>query len=71
MANTKRKQTIQSKIKEIEEIVKYFEGEDIDLDASIEKYEEATKLVEDLKEVLRGYEVKIELASKTNQSSNE
>jgi len=59
MTKQSRKQTIQSKIKELEKIVAYFEAQEIDLDQAIEKYEKASKLVQELNEVLKKYEAKV------------
>jgi len=59
----KRKETIKEKVAELENIVEYFEEEEIDLDEAIEKYEKADKLVKDVAEVLKGYETRIEKIS--------
>lgn len=67
--NDERKQKIQDKIKELEEIVSYFEQEVIDLDKAISKYEQADKLVKDVSKVLREYETRIERIS-SNQSED-
>lgn len=64
MAEEKRKDKIKDSVKELEKIVEYFEGEDIDLDEAIEKYEKAEKLVAKLNDVLKKYETKVrEIAS--------
>jgi len=55
-----RKNKIQENVKQLEEIIKYFESEDIDLDEAIEKYEKAAKLVQSVNEVLKEYELRIE-----------
>ena len=58
-----RKLTIKEKVAKLEKIVKYFEEEEIDLDEAIEKYEEANKLVKEVGEVLKEYEIRIEKIS--------
>lgn len=60
-----RKNKIQENVKQLEEIIKYFESEDIDLDEAIEKYEKAAKLVQSVTEVLKEYELRIEKVKKS------
>jgi exodeoxyribonuclease VII small subunit len=60
-----RKNKIQENVKQLEEIIKYFESEDIDLDEAIEKYEKAAKLVQSVNEVLKEYELRIEKVKKS------
>lgn len=56
---SERKETIQSKSQELEEIIKYFEAEEIDLDKAIEQYEKACALVKEIDEVLKKYEARV------------
>lgn len=56
---SERKNTIQSKSKELEEIIKYFEADEIDLDLAIEHYEKACKLVSEIDGVLKEYETRV------------
>ncbi len=54
-----RKETINEKTKKLDELVKYFENEEIDLDEAIEKYEKAVKLVKDIEKVIKEYELRV------------
>lgn len=54
-----RKTKIQDKVKTLEEIIKYFEKDDIDLDLAIEKYEQAANLVKEVNDILQNYEMKV------------
>lgn len=59
MTNSKTK--LQDNIKELDELVKYFENNDqaFDLEAGISKYETAMKIVQSVKKELESYELKI------------
>lgn len=54
-----KKSAISLYTKELDEIIKYFESEEIDLDEAIEKYERASELVDKVNEVLKKYEIKV------------
>lgn len=58
---TKTKESLQSQIKELDELVKYFENGDqaFDLEAGIQKYEAAMQIVQNVKNELESYELKI------------
>jgi exodeoxyribonuclease VII small subunit len=55
----KAKESISKKIKELDEILTYFEKDSIDLDDGIKKYERAVKLADSIKKQLSGYEERI------------
>lgn len=57
--NDERKNSINQKTKELDELVKYFENEEIDLDDAIKKYEKAAKLVKEIEGVIKNYEIKV------------
>ncbi|MBW7953470.1 exodeoxyribonuclease VII small subunit [Candidatus Dojkabacteria bacterium] len=56
-----KKQDIQSKLKRLDELVAYFEDSDNtpDIDSSLSNYEEAMKLVAEIKTELQGVTLKI------------
>jgi exonuclease VII small subunit len=58
---TKTKESLQSQIKELDELVKYFETSEqgFDLEAGIQKYESAMQIVQSVKSELESYELKI------------
>jgi len=49
------------KVKDLDNLISYFENSEneFDLDEGIKKYEEAIKIVKDLKKSLKSYELKI------------
>ncbi|MBQ3419181.1 MAG: exodeoxyribonuclease VII small subunit [Erysipelotrichaceae bacterium] len=53
------KQSFESKIKKLEEIVSKLDDEDTDLDSSIALYEEGLKLSDELKKQLETYKERI------------
>lgn len=65
-----KKESISKKVKELESILQYFEGETIDLDEGIEKYENAMKLAASIKELLTGYEERIKEISTNGNGGN-
>jgi len=58
---TKKDSTIQSKIKKLDQLIKQFEDQEqlSDLDKAISSYEEAMKLVSEIRTKLQGAELKI------------
>jgi exonuclease VII small subunit len=58
---TKTEIPLQEKIKQLDELVKYFEevNQDFDLDAGLKKYEQAMQLVSSVKAELESFELKI------------
>ena len=56
-----KKETLQTKVKELDELVKYFEpqNQDFDLDQALTKYEAAMAIVKSVKNELEAYELKI------------
>jgi exonuclease VII small subunit len=60
MANNSR-ESINKKINDLDELIEYFESSEkqFDLDIGIKKYEEAIKIVKELKKSLKSYELKI------------
>ncbi len=60
------KDNISTKIQELDKLLAFFESQtELDLDQGLEKYEQAMKLVSDVKKSLEGYELKInEIQSK-------
>jgi exodeoxyribonuclease VII small subunit len=54
-----KKNTLTDKLKKLQQISKYFEQEEIDIDESLKKYEEGVKLAAEIKEQLHSYELKI------------
>jgi len=46
--SAKNSDSIQSKMKRLEEIVEWFESEDVDIDEALSKYEAGLKLAEQL-----------------------
>ncbi len=55
------KTKLQEDIKQLDELVKYFESNDqsFDLEEGINKYETAMQIVQTVKKQLKGYELKI------------
>ena len=58
---TKPTETLQEKVKQLDELVKYFEeaNQGFDLEAGLKKYEQAMQLVSSVKKELESYELKI------------
>jgi exodeoxyribonuclease VII small subunit len=58
---TKTKVSLQEQIKQLDELVRYFENgsQGFDLESGIQKYEEAMQIVQTVKGELEGYELKI------------
>lgn len=58
---TKTKESLQAQVKELDELVKYFENSEqaFDLEAGLQKYEAAMKIVQSVKSELQSYELKI------------
>lgn len=55
-----KKTKLQNKVKQLDELVKYFEQEqDFDLEEGLKKYEQALSLVKEVKEDMSKFELKI------------
>lgn len=68
------KTKLQDDIKQLDELVKYFESNDqtFDLEEGINKYESAMQIVQTVKKQLEGYELKIkEIEDKYNLDDTE
>ena len=57
--SSKKEQTFKEKIKQLEDIVAWFDSEDVDLDEAVEKYEQGAKLAKELKADISGIENKV------------
>lgn len=59
---TSKKESINTNVKKLNDLIKYFEAEDkqLNLEADLEKYEEAIKLVAAVKDELESFELKID-----------
>ena len=68
-----KNEKLTDKIKQLDELVNYFEkNDDFDLEAGIANYEQAMKLVQELKKELLGYELKIkEVEAKYQEAQDE
>lgn len=55
----KTDQTLQQQIDELEELITWFEKDDVDLEQAIKKFEEGSKLADDIKQRLGALENKI------------
>lgn len=53
-------QNLVKKMTELDEITKYFDQEEVDIDEAIKKYEAGVELAKEIKEKLRSYELKIQ-----------
>lgn len=58
MSNPSNKQTVNKKLEHLEQIVAWFESEEITIEESIKKYEQALKLARD---------IEVQLAESKNQ----
>ncbi|MFQ5493641.1 MAG: exodeoxyribonuclease VII small subunit [Candidatus Dojkabacteria bacterium] len=70
---SKKKQGIQANVDKLDEIIEYFEQEDtkFNLDEAIRKYEEAMKLVQDVRKELESVELRInEIQEKYSEENN-
>lgn len=56
----KSEKSIQSKLTELNEIVSWFDGDEVDIDEAIKKYEQGQKLVEELQADLKSAKNKVE-----------
>jgi len=57
---TKAKQSFAKSFQELEDIAAWFEGNDVDLEEGLKKFERGMQLASDLRERLKSAEVKIE-----------
>lgn len=57
----KDNKTLKQKIVEFEEIIDWFDGEDVDIEAAIAKYEEGVKLADNIKQQLEDAKNRIEI----------
>ena len=62
---TQSNATLAETIKQLDQIVAYFEDENFDLEQGIAKFDEATELIKAVSEQLQGMELKIEEKKKT------
>lgn len=60
--------TIKEKLSELDELVTWFEQEDIEIDQALEKFEEAEKLADDIGKELKTAKNKIEVIKKKWES---
>ena len=68
--------SLREKLDEFEQIVSWFSGDDLDVEAAIAKFEEGSKLAEEIKQQLATAKNKIEIvkanfADKTAQSKEQ
>ena len=56
---SKKEANLQEQLKDLEAIVAWFEQDDIEIEEAIAKFEEGSKLAEDIKQKLEGLENKI------------
>jgi exodeoxyribonuclease VII small subunit len=59
MVESKKKQTINTALAELEKIVAYFESKDFELEVGVDKYAEAAALVKKIATQLTSVELKI------------
>lgn len=59
MKAEKKSEKLAEKLTKLEEISRYFEQENVDIDDAISKYEEGVKLAAEIKKQLTAYELKI------------
>jgi exodeoxyribonuclease VII small subunit len=59
MSAKKDDKTLQEQLNELEQLISWFEQEDIDLEEAIKKFEEGSKLAADIKDRLKEVENKI------------
>jgi len=55
-----RKEKIIEKLKSLEEIVKKFENNKVNIEEGLSEYEKAAKLIKSIKKELTGIEIKVE-----------
>jgi len=60
-----RKEKIIEKLKSLEEIVKKFENNKVNIEEGLSEYEKAAKLIKSIKKELTGIELKIEEIKKS------
>jgi len=63
MANAEKPKSYREMSQQLEEIMEWFESGDIDIDEAIKKYEEATKLLDEMEKYLKTAENKIKKIS--------
>jgi exodeoxyribonuclease VII small subunit len=58
------KQTVEAKIQELEELLVWFESNEVTVESALEKYERAGKIASELKEELQNAKNQVEVIKK-------
>lgn len=61
---SQKSSTIKQKLAELDELVAWFEGEDIEIEQALKKFEQAEKLATDIGKELQSAKNKIEIIKK-------
>ncbi|MEX0668381.1 MAG: exodeoxyribonuclease VII small subunit [Candidatus Saccharimonadales bacterium] len=68
---SKSTKTFQQQLEELEAIIEWFDSEDVDIDEAVTKFEQGTKLINDLKKHLSEVENKVtEVKNKSTTSKD-